>query len=110
MLRFVAQALTMAGMMAAQLTSLSQIFGGAEPSSAMGNILNLAGLSLLMASGLPLMLVDMLIRSYDVLPMGLVPAGGDLAEWGVARVAQAFALAFGWRRPSRWRRCSTTPR
>ena len=98
-LRFVATALTMAGMMAAQLTSLSQLFGGAEPSSAMGNVLNLAGLALLMASGLPLMLVDMLIRSYDVLPMGLAPAAGDLAEWGVSRAAQAFALAFGMAAP-----------
>ncbi|MCK0168254.1 flagellar biosynthetic protein FliR [Jannaschia sp. S6380] len=98
-LRFVAAALTMAGMMAAQLTSLSQLFGGAEPSSAMGNVLNLAGLALIMASGLPLMTVEMLIRSYDVLPMGAVMPGGDLAAWGVARAGQAFALAFAMAAP-----------
>ncbi len=98
-LRFVAQALTMAGMMAAQLTSLAQLFGGAEPSSAMGNLLNMAGLALLMASGLPLMVVDMAIRSYDMLPMGAVPPGDDLARWGVARAAHAFALAFALAAP-----------
>lgn len=98
-LRFLASALTMAGMMAAQLTSLSQLFGNTEPSSAMGNLLNLAGLALLMASGLPLMVIDMLIRSYDVLPLGLPMPGSDLVEWGVSRAAQAFALAFAMAAP-----------
>lgn len=98
-LRFIATALTMAGMMAAQLTSLAQLFGGAEPSSAMGNLLNLAGLALLFASGLPLMVIDMTIRSYDVLPLGGVLPGEDLVRWGVGRVAHGFALAFALAAP-----------
>ncbi|MEM7487486.1 MAG: flagellar biosynthetic protein FliR [Pseudomonadota bacterium] len=98
-LRFLAQALMMAGMMAAQLTSLAQLFGTQEPSSAIGNVLNLAGLALLMAAGLPLMLVEMLIRSYDVLPVGQWPEGGDLARWGVSRIGHAFALAVGLAAP-----------
>lgn len=98
-LRFIAMALTMAGMMAAQLTSLAQLFGTVEPSSAMGNVLNLAGLALLMASGLPMMLVDVLIRSYDVLPQGMPMGGSDVALLGVSRAAQAFALAFGLAAP-----------
>lgn len=98
-LRFVALALTMAGMMAAQLTSLAQLFGTVEPSSAIGNLLNLAGLALLMASGLPILLVEVLIRSYDVLPQGMALPGGDMAEWGVSRAAQAFALAFALAAP-----------
>ena len=98
-LRFVAMALTMAGMMAAQLTSLAQLFGNVEPSSAVGNLLNMAGLALIMASGLPLMVVDVMIRSYDVLPQGVVPVGADMAAWGMRRVAGAFALAFGLAAP-----------
>lgn len=98
-LRFIAAALTMAGMMAAQLTSLSQLFGNVEPSSAIGNVLNMAGLALLMATGLPLMLVEMLIRSYDVLPQGIAMPGGDVAEWVVTRAAQAFGLAFAMAAP-----------
>lgn len=98
-LRFIAQALTIAGMMAAQLTSLSQLFGNTEPSSAMGNLLNLAGLALIMASGLPLMVIDMIIRSYDVLPLGLPMPGADVVKWGVSRAAQAFALAFALAAP-----------
>lgn len=98
-LRFITQALTIAGMMAAQLTSLAQLFGNTEPSSAIGNLLNLAGLALIMAAGLPLMVIDLLIRSYDVLPLGLPMPARDLAEWGVSRAAQAFALAFGLAAP-----------
>ncbi|MEM9796285.1 MAG: flagellar biosynthetic protein FliR [Pseudomonadota bacterium] len=97
--RFVIQALLMAGMIAAQLTSLSQLFGAVEPSSAMGNMLNLAGLALLMALGLPMMVVEMLTRSYDVFPMGGLLGGDDLAQWGVARMAQGFALAFALAAP-----------
>ncbi|WP_298437073.1 flagellar biosynthetic protein FliR [uncultured Jannaschia sp.] len=98
-LRFVAQALSMAGVMAAQLTSLAQLFGTVEPSSAIGNVLNLAGLCLIMASGLPLMVVEMMIRSYDILPLGGHLDGSDAARWGAARVAQAFALAIAMAAP-----------
>jgi flagellar biosynthetic protein FliR len=98
-LRFVAAALTMAGMMAAQLTSLSHLFGTGEPSSSIGNLLNMAGLALIMASGLPVWLVDCLIRSYDVLPMGAVMPGPDAVRWGVGRMAHAFALAFALAAP-----------
>ncbi|MEM8849472.1 MAG: flagellar biosynthetic protein FliR [Pseudomonadota bacterium] len=98
-LRFLAQALLMAGMMAAQLTSLSQLFGAQEPSSAIGNVLNMAGLALLMAIGLPSMLVEMLIRSYDVLPPGQWSDGSDLVRWGVSRIGHAFSLAVGLAAP-----------
>ena len=98
-LRFIATALSMAGMMAAQLTSLAQLFGSVKPSSAMGNLLNMAGLALIMASGLPLMLIDLLIRSYDVLPQGLPMPGSDVAMWGVTRMSHAFALAFALAAP-----------
>jgi flagellar biosynthesis protein FliR len=98
-LRFIAAALTMAGMMAAQLTSLSQLFGNVEPSSAIGNLLNMTGLALLMASGLPMMLIEMLMRSYDVLPQGLAMPGDDVAGWVVTRASQAFGLAFAMAAP-----------
>lgn len=98
-LRFLAQALLMAGTMAAQLTSLAQLFGNQEPSSAIGNVLNLAGLALLMAVGLPMMLVEMLIRSYEVLPAGQWPDGSDFVRWGVSRLAHGFSLAVGLAAP-----------
>ena len=33
-------------------------------------------------------------QSYEVLPFGVFPVAGDLADWGVARAAAAFRLAF----------------
>lgn len=100
-LRFLASALTVAGMMAAQMLSLAQLLGApsAEPSTVLGNVLNLAGLAILMASGLPLMVVETLIRSYDVVPVGAVLPAGPAAEWGIARLSHAFALALALAAP-----------
>ncbi len=95
-LRLTVMALQIAGTMAAQATSLAQFFGGAnvDPQPAMAQLLLLAGLALALAVGLHVRLAEGLIASYDVLPPGRLPAGADLAEWGVGRVAQAFSLAF----------------
>ena len=100
-LRMLAAALLVAGTIAAQATSLSQLFGvpGAEPSSALGTTLHLAGLALILASGLPLYVVEMLLRSWEVVPPGLVPAAADATEWGVARMGEAFALALALATP-----------
>lgn len=98
-LRFIAQALIMAGMMAAQLTSLAQLFGTVEPSSAIGNLLNIAGLCLIMAAGLHLHIVSLLIHTYDVMPLGMVMPGGDVAQWGISRLAHAFGFAFALAAP-----------
>lgn len=99
--RMAAQAMTIAGAIAAQATSLSHLFGGAggEASSAFGRVLEMAGLAALMAAGLPLWVLDMVLRSYDVLPVTDWPAGADLALWSIARMGAAFALAFALAAP-----------
>lgn len=88
-------ALHMAGAIAAQSTSLSQIFGGAgaEPLPAFGHVLVTGGLALAMMLGLHLRLAEFIIGSYDVLPAGRFPGPADTARWGIDRVAGAFALA-----------------
>ncbi|WP_308915864.1 flagellar biosynthetic protein FliR [Jannaschia sp. LMIT008] len=100
-LKFMTHALLMTGAIAAQATSLSQLFGvqSMDPSSAMGNVLHLGGLALLMASGLHLMVVDLMIRSWDVFPAGFLLPGADVAQWGLERVGAAFALALGLSAP-----------
>jgi flagellar biosynthetic protein FliR len=100
-LRFMTQALQIAGAVAAQSTSLAQIFGAAQmdASSAIGNVLHLAGLALLTTTGLHLLVIDLLARSWDVFPPGLVLPGPDVAEWGLARVGAAFALALALAAP-----------
>jgi flagellar biosynthesis protein FliR len=88
-LRFSVHALQVAGAIAAQSTSLSQIMGGAspDPQPAMGAILMLSGVTLAVMAGLHVHLAGAFIRSYGLLPAGQMPAPGDLGAWGVARVA-----------------------
>lgn len=94
-------ALQFAGSVAAQSTSLAQIFGGAaaEPMPALGNLLLVGGVALAMAAGLHVSVTASLAASYGVLPPGVVPLAGDLAEWGIARMAEALAVGFGLAAP-----------
>lgn len=95
-LRLFVLALQMAGSIAAQSTSLSQIFGGGavEPQPAIGHVMVVGGLALAAMSGLHVRMAEALILSYEVFPAGQYPTPAILTEWGIARVANAFALAF----------------
>jgi flagellar biosynthetic protein FliR len=95
-------ALQLAGTIASQSTALAQIFGAGvapDPMPAIGNILMLAGVTLAVASGLHVKAAVAMARSYEILPMGLPVPAADLAAWGTARVAQAFALGFSLAAP-----------
>ena len=100
-LRLFVLALQMAGAMAAQATSLAQMFGGTgpEPQPALGNLLVMAGLALAVALDLHVRLAEFFLLSYRIFPPGLMPASGDGAAWGVAQVARAFRLAFSLAAP-----------
>lgn len=100
-LRLVVLALQVAGAIAAQATSLSQIFGTAavEPMPAIGHLMLVAGLALAAMLGLHLRLAEALILSYDAFPPGRLPGAGLMASWGIAGVARAFALAFSLAAP-----------
>lgn len=99
-LRLMVMALEMAGTVAAQTTSLSQLFGaGGEPMPAMSHLLVMAGIALAMAAGLHTKVAAFFILSYDVLPAGRIPDAGAVEGWGVARIARAFALAFSLAAP-----------
>lgn len=95
-LRMFILALQTAGSIAAQSTSLAQILGGAtaEPVPAMGHILVIGGLCLAVMSGLHVRAAEMVIFSYQILPMGGMPNGADVSNWGVDQVRRAFTLAF----------------
>lgn len=100
-LRLTVHALQIAGTIAAQSTSLSQIMGGAspDPQPAMGAMLMLSGVTLAMISGLHVHLAGAFIRSYAVLPVGQMPAPADLGAWGVGRVTASFGLALSLAAP-----------
>lgn len=95
-LRLFVMVLQMAGTIAAQATSLSQIFGGAgvDPQPAMAQLFMIGGMALAVMSGLHLRVTEAFILSYDMLPPGQFPSPGMVAEWGIAQVARAFAFAF----------------
>ena len=95
-LRLFILALQTAGSIAAQSTSLSQVLGGAavDPLPAMGYILIVAGLALATMTGLHIKAAQLIIISYDFLPVGKFVQASQISEWGVNQVAQAFSLAF----------------
>ncbi len=100
-LRLLVIALQIAGTMAAQAMSLTQIFGspGGEPQPAAATFLVLAGLALAVTGGLHVAAAKLLILSYGIIPPGAVPAAADARDWGIAAVAEAFALAFSLAAP-----------
>ncbi len=100
-LRLFVMALQMAGSMAAQATSLSQILGdaGIDPSPAIGHIMVMSGLCLAVMLGLHVKVAELLIYSYEVMAPGKFPGAGVLGEWGIGRIAAAFALAFSLAAP-----------
>jgi len=100
-LRLFVIALQVAGAMAAQSISLAQIFGGAglDPQPTISHIMVVAGLALAVMLGLHVKIAAYLVYSYDLLPPGQLPVPGDLLDWGITRVARAFALAFGLAMP-----------
>jgi len=95
-LRLFVLVLQIAGSIAAQSTSLSQILGGAgfEPMPAIGHVMVVSGLALAVMTGLHVRLAEALIGSYSVVAPGILPSPAVISEWGLANVARAFALAF----------------
>lgn len=97
MLRFFVLALQIAGAIAAQSTSLSQLFGGAsgaEPQPAIGHILILAALALVAILGLHVRLAAFMIASYTLIPPGTLPLPQVVAEAGLREVTRCFGLGF----------------
>lgn len=100
-LRLFVLALQTAGAIAAQSTSLSQLFGGVggEPQPAIANLLVVAGLALAVAAGLHVRAAELFIQSYAMLPAGHLPGSADAAQLGLGQIARAFSLAFSLAMP-----------
>lgn len=99
--RFMVMALQIAGSIAAQSTSLSQLFGGAvsDPQPAIGHVMVVAGLALAVFTGLHIRLAELFVLSYEIFVPGQLPNSNQWVEWGVARVAHAASLAFALAAP-----------
>ena len=101
MLRVFLFCLQIAGAIAAQSTSLSQILGtaGVDPLPALGHLVTMSGLALAMLLGLHVAAASYLISSYAVLPPGQIPGAGMLTDMMVSQVASGFRLAFALAAP-----------
>lgn len=93
--------LQMAAAIAAQTTSLTQMFGGTspEPQPAFGNLLTMAALAMAVTTGLHVRAASLLILSYEVFPAGQFPKISDVSDWGLAAVVHATVLAFSLAAP-----------
>lgn len=100
-LRLFVYALQIAGAIAAQSTSLSQIFGaaGVDPQAAIGHLLVVSGLALAVTLGLHVQIAGFLIYSYQIMEPGQLVPAVDLSTWGIARIASTFGLAFSLAAP-----------
>ncbi|MCM2561905.1 flagellar biosynthetic protein FliR [Lutimaribacter sp. EGI FJ00015] len=95
-LRLFVLGLSTAGSIAAQSTSLAQIFAtaGGDPQPAMAHMLVIAGLALAMMAGLHTKAVIFVILSYDMFPPARLPDAETVSTWGVGLVSKVFALGF----------------
>ena len=93
--RLLVMALQIAGAVAAQNLSISQMFGAGvapEPEPTIATLLGMGGIVLALQAGLHVHLIAALVGLYRLLPFGLVPDGGELAEWTTERVSEVFSL------------------
>jgi len=101
-LRFFILILQIAGSIAAQATSLSQIFGGTavvDPQPAIGHMLVVAGTALAALSGLHVQAASYMIYSYTLVPFGSGLQPALVAEVGMAEAGRALALGFSLAAP-----------
>lgn len=96
MLRLFIFALQIAGTIAAQSTSLSQLLGtaGVEPTPALGHVLVIGGTTLAVIAGLHIRAAEFVLQSYQLFPLGVTPAAAILNEWAISRIAHSFSLGF----------------
>lgn len=99
--RLAVLALQMAGTIAANVTSLAQIFGGSsvDPQPAIAHLLVVSGLALAAMAGLHVKFAGAMIASYDLFVPGQTLGGAALADWGNGQIVAAFALAFSLSAP-----------
>jgi len=96
-LRLFVLVLQICGSIAAQSTSLSQIFGGSagvDPQPAIGRVLVVAGLALACSIGLHAHIASYILQSYTIVPFGVLIASERVLAVGLLEISKAFSLGF----------------
>lgn len=97
LLRLFVMSLQIAGTIAGQSTSLSQMLGNAtaiDPQPAMGAILTLGGLTLATILGLHIKLFAYMLLCYDLVPIGQLINAETVYSIGLSQVRLCFYLGF----------------
>ncbi|MFQ5562451.1 MAG: flagellar biosynthetic protein FliR [Parvularculaceae bacterium] len=87
-------AIQIAGSIAAQSLSLSQLFGtslNSQPEPPIGTLFMFAGIAVAVSAGLHFKAVSALALSYEIMPFGVFPGASETGEWAAARTAFAFS-------------------
>ncbi|WP_347137950.1 flagellar biosynthetic protein FliR [Paracoccus sp. SSK6] len=94
-LRLLALSLDIATSAIAATASLSQLVGGQNEAAPhpIGNLFHLVGIAVLMALGLPVMLVQLMADSLALWPPGGWPDAGGLATEAIRLVSRSFWIA-----------------
>jgi len=96
-LRFFVFALQIAGSIAAQTTSLSQIFGGSagsDPQPAIGHVLVISGLALAALMKIHVSFAAYMMHSYVIVPVGDFLPSAVMSTFGIEAVSNVFKLGF----------------
>ena len=102
LLRLMVHALEIAGAIAAQSTSLSQLFGGAtgaDPQPVVGRLMVMAGLAFACLTGLHVRLAEYLIFSYQIIPAGELVSPSAVMQVGLGQVTTVFGLGLSLAAP-----------
>lgn len=100
MLRLFVMAAEIAGNMAAQAGSLSQMFGGGgEPMPAFAHLLVRGATCLALMGGLHVRVAAALIQSYQLMPAGRLTPARLIHDWTLGAIGQTFELAFSLAAP-----------
>lgn len=99
--RIMASALHLATSTIGATASLSQIIGtGTEAAPhPIGNLMHMAGHALLMAMGLPILLLELIAQSFAAFPAGQLALDGDHVGNMVGMVTRSFVLAMALASP-----------
>lgn len=95
LVRIIFMAINIAATAIGQTAALSQIIGtGTEAAPhPIGNLLHLAAGAVVLALGFHLRMVDYLLHSFSLWPIGAWPGAGIVLQAGIATVTQSFVMA-----------------
>lgn len=93
--RLFVHTLQTAGAIAANTTSLAQLFNQGQETQLpiISHTLHWAGLALIFHTGVHLTFIGYLISSYAIFPLGTLPNAADTSAWGIKQISHSFALA-----------------